>query len=109
MEVLFRRPDLFDDYILVSPSLWWNDGRLASGADAWVKAHGKADKRIFIADAPDDEMMRKEIDRVVAALRAGTSAPLAWWYEAFPEESHATILHRAVYRAFEHFYPKKVD
>lgn len=108
MEVLFRRPDLFDDYILISPSLWWNDGRLASGAEAWVKAHATADKRIFIATAPDDDMMQKEIDRVVAALRAGASAPLAWWYEPFPEESHATILHRAVYRAFERFYPKKV-
>lgn len=106
-EVLFRKPDLFDDYILVSPSLWWNNGMLASGAEAWVKAHPTATQRIFIATAPDDEMMLKQIDGLVAALRANASPTLKWWYVPFPEESHATILHRAVYRAFEALYPGK--
>ena len=100
-EVLFTRPDLFDDYILVSPSLWWNNGALAAQAEAWVKAHVTLPKRVCIASAPDDAMMQPQIDELVAAFRDHAEAPLKFWYVPFPEESHLTILHRAVYKAFE--------
>lgn len=105
-EVLFTRPALFDDYILVSPSLWWNNGALAAKADAWVRAHATLPKRVFIATAPDDAMMQQEVAAVVQAFRTNAQPPLRFGYERFPEESHATILHRAVYRAFEWLYPR---
>lgn len=104
-EVLFTKPELFDDYILVSPSLWWNNGALAAGAEAWVKAHATLSKRVCIAYAPDDAMMQVQIDQVVKAFHESASPPLRFWNVPFPEESHATILHRAVYKAFELFYP----
>jgi predicted alpha/beta superfamily hydrolase len=100
-EILFKRPELFDDYILVSPSVWWDTGSLADSADAWTKAHAMEPKRVFIAMASDDDMMRKEVDKMTAAFQANARPPLRWTYVEFPEETHATILHRAVYRAFE--------
>ena len=27
-EILFKKPELFDNYIIVSPSLWWNDEKI---------------------------------------------------------------------------------
>ncbi len=100
-EILFTRPELFNDFILVSPSLWWNTGALSLSAEAWSKAHAALPVRVYIATAPDDAMMQVEVDRVVNAFRANTTPPFTWWTVPFPEESHATILHRAVYRAFE--------
>lgn len=105
-EVLFTRPALFDDYILVSPSLWWNNGALAATAGPWVQAHATLPKRVFIASAPDDAMMQAEIDAVVQAFREAAAPPLKLEHVMFPDESHATILHRAVYRAFEWLYPR---
>jgi predicted alpha/beta superfamily hydrolase len=106
-EILFTRPELFDDYILVSPSLWWNKGALAASADVWVKAHAALPKRVYVAVAPDDEMMQKEVDQLVNALRSHARPLLSWSYKVFPEESHATILHRAVYNALELFGNRK--
>ncbi len=100
-EVLFKRPDLFDDYIIVSPSLWWDGGSLAATADAWAKVNGKLPKRVFIAMGRDDEWSAPQVDHVVNVLKEHSAAPLHWWYVPFPEETHATILHRAVYRGFE--------
>ena len=100
-EILFNKPDLFDDYILVSPSLWWEGGALAAKADAWTTTHGTSPKRVYIAVAPDDAMMQPQVDQVVTALKAHAQDPLKWWYVPFPEESHLTILHRAVYKAVE--------
>ncbi|MFZ1688268.1 MAG: alpha/beta hydrolase-fold protein [Flavobacteriales bacterium] len=100
-EILFNKPDMFDNYILVSPSLWWDDGSLADKADAWMKTHATQPKRVFLAMAHDDDMMQDEVDKVRAALKAHAKPPFQWIYAPFPQESHATILHRAVYRAFE--------
>ncbi|MBP7514871.1 MAG: alpha/beta hydrolase [Flavobacteriales bacterium] len=100
-EMLFKRPGLFDDYILVSPSVWWDNGSLADSAAAWTTQHASEPKRVFIAMASDDDMMQQQVDKVIAAFKANARPPLRWTYVAFPEETHATILHRAVYSAFE--------
>ena len=105
-EVLFTRPELFDDYMLIGPSLWWNDGALAAGAEAWVKAHHDLHKRVFIASAGNEDMMKKQVGQVVDALRKYGGPSLQSWYEYFPKETHATLLHRAVYKGFERFWPQ---
>ncbi len=106
MEVLFTKPELFDDYILVGPSLWWNNGALAASAEAWVKAHYDLHKRIFIASASNEGMMKKQVGQVVSAFKKYGKPGLACTYEYFPKETHATLLHRGVYRAFERLYPQ---
>lgn len=101
VEVLFRRPDLFDRYILVSPSLWWDNDSLADAADAWAARHATLPKQVFVALGTEGDDMQRGTDKLVGAFRAHTHAPFTWWYVPFPEESHATLLHRAVYKAFE--------
>ena len=105
LQVLFTKPELFDDYIIVGPSLWWNNGKLAAGAEAWVKSHRDLHKRLFIASAGNEGMMKKQVKEVVSAFRKYGKPSLQCWYEYFPKETHATLLHRAVYKGFEQFYP----
>lgn len=100
MEILFKRPELFDDYIAVSPSLWWDDGSLAARANPGAGYSHLTGTRVFIALADDDDWGQPSVDRVLAAFRTYPEA-ITSHYEFFPEETHATILHRAVYRAFE--------
>ena len=100
-EILFKKPHMFDNYILVSPSLWWDSGSLASTAEVWAKANATLPKKVFLAMAPDDAMMQDDVDKVIAAFKAHAQRPFQWMYVPFPEESHMTILHRAAYRAFE--------
>jgi uncharacterized protein len=100
-EILFKRPALFANYVIVSPSFWWDNGSLAGKAEEWVRVHATSPMSVFLAMAKDDDMMQPQMDQVVAAFKAHAQAPLRWWYVPFPEESHATILHRAVYKGFE--------
>lgn len=106
-EILFNKPELFENYVLVSPSLWWNNGSLANGAEAWAKANAALPERVFLAIARDDDMMQDDVDKTIAAFKAHARPPFQWIYVPFPEESHATILHRAVYRAFEWLNERK--
>lgn len=100
-EVLFKHPHLFDDYIIVSPSVWWDSGSLAATAEAWAVDNGKLPKRVFLAMASNDDWSQAQVDHMVKVFGTRTAAPFQWWYVPFPEETHATVLHRAVYRAFE--------
>ncbi|MBK7382195.1 MAG: alpha/beta hydrolase [Flavobacteriales bacterium] len=100
-EVLFKKPELFDDYVIVSPSLWWDNGSLSTQAETWAKANATSPKRVFIAMANNDDWSQVQVDSVLAAFKRHTHPPFRWSYELSPHETHATILHRAVYRGFE--------
>lgn len=101
IHLLFERPALFDRYVIVSPSLWWNNGALAAGAGQWLHQHATLSKRVFLAMGSEGTEMQAYMDQLLAGFRSEPRAALQWTYEHFPAENHATILHRAVYRAFE--------
>lgn len=80
VETLALEPDLFDTYIAIDPSLWWN-----------------AVKKILYVAASADGL--PDMD---AALKASLEkAPgLGFSFEAWPGESHATVYHPAALKAF---------
>lgn len=100
-EILLDKPKLFDDYIIVSPSLWWDQQSLVNRAADILKANGKLRKRIFISLGKEHPVMHEVADKLVDAIRSSGNAQLELFYEPLLEENHATILHRAVYLAFE--------
>jgi uncharacterized protein len=52
METFLREPTLFNDYVAVSPSLWWEEMEYGKRAAEFLSHHGSSDRtlRIYIAD-----------------------------------------------------------
>lgn len=48
--VLFQSPETFKRMILVSPSLWWDDGLLLKREDAYAGTHKELPVRLFMSD-----------------------------------------------------------
>lgn len=97
VETFLVEPDLFDTYIAIDPSLWWNDGKLVEAAAH--RARLAAGRSLFLASSDQPEIA--ELTRRLAeVLDAHAPAELRWRYEALAEESHATIYHPAAMRAF---------
>jgi len=95
VETLALEPDLFDTYIAIDPSLWWNGGRLARSLVAHPpSAAGR--KTLVIAASADG---RPDIDTAALAASLG-KAGLAFTYDEWPAETHATIYHPAALKAF---------
>lgn len=103
-EVLVEEPELFDDYVIVSPSLWWNDHALVSRFEESLQAHPDKQGTVCIAVGAEGPGMEGPVHRLAAALAARAPEGLGWHHIALPEETHATVLHRALYRAFELLY-----
>lgn len=96
VETMVIEPDLFDIYIAIDPSLWWNNATLAKGFNAAPPVvHGH--KTLYIAASADALGSGGE-----AEIRAGAakSPGLKFIYEACPDETHATVFHPAALKAF---------
>jgi uncharacterized protein len=103
LELFCSKPGLFQRYVVVSPSLWWAGGSLLKRTEERIRTLPAEATELFLALGMEGDEMAQGMDTLVGTLRTHARAPFQWWYVPFPEESHATILHRAVYRAFEAF------
>ena len=106
IETLFEEPNLFDDYIAVTPSLWWEDMKYGVEANAYIKRLPPAPRRLYITSADEGYRHQEGIDKLVAALKAGAPDDLKWVYFARGDfETHASIYHVAALDAFRKFFP----
>lgn len=95
VETLALEPDLFDTYIAIDPSLWWNGGRLVKRLVAHPpSAAGR--KTLVVAASADG---RPDVDAAALAASLG-KAGLDFSYDEWPDETHATVYHPAALKAF---------
>lgn len=104
-EILFKKPHLFHDYIIVSPSLWWDGQSLVNRAATYLNSFPGKDSQIFVSLGKEHPTMHEVADKLVAAIRKARNQNLQLFYEPILDEDHATILHSAVYRALKKFHP----
>jgi len=104
LETLFEQPELFDTYIALSPSLWWNAGSLVEHAAARLAAW-PADlrKAVYFAHASDDDVDGKG-KALAAILREHAPGGLRWHFEAWSGLDHATIYRGASPSVFRRMF-----
>ncbi len=104
-QVLFRKPTLFDNYIIISPSLWWDDESLL---DTNYKAPA-ARKSIYVGVGKEGEIMERLAKALFDKLKSGNADNNQIHFGFFEELSHGDALHLAVYDAFNKLFRKKKD
>ncbi|NUO75035.1 MAG: alpha/beta hydrolase [Lysobacter sp.] len=90
VETFFERPQLFDVYIAMSPSLWWNQDALVLGADRRLQAGGFEGRTLLLSSANEDNIA-PQTARLGDALRTVAPKGLAWRYDPRPDLTHGTI------------------
>ena len=105
VETLLKDPTLFDDYVAVSPSLWWDGMRLDDEAPADLAAMPPGDRRLYLTMGDEGYLMQGGLDGLIAALETGAPDDLGWTYvERKGSETHGSIYHVAALDAFRAFY-----
>ena len=100
IDTLATEPDLFDTYLALDPSLWWNDGKYLAGLPAALAGRTGKDKALWFASADADHGNGRESTQLAAQLQAAAPAALQWHYEPLLGEHHSTIYHPAALLAF---------
>ena len=105
LETALRHGAAFDRYIAVSPSLWWDGGRLSHDAAKLLAAPNQPTRTIWLALANEADEMKAGVERVVAALRTAPRQAITWTYAPYPSETHGTVYHPAATRAIRDVFP----
>jgi predicted alpha/beta superfamily hydrolase len=98
VETFFLEPDLFDAYIALSPSVWWNNRSLVRGASERLKSRPTLRARLYMSSANEEDIAAGCRD-LASALRADAPAGVTWVYHPMPDEFHDTIYRAASPRA----------
>ena len=114
-EILFKHPTLFNHYIIVSPSLWWDRGSLLNFNSIILADSFKSKINIYLGVgkeelSPGEYPMDMEtvVKQLAEKLKNSKSKSVTSYFDYLPKEDHATILHQAVYDALRLLNPSKV-
>ena len=99
VETFLLEPGLFDHYIALSPSLWWNDTALVRGAGGLISAADVADRTLYLASADEPEIVAATA-ALADTLRARAPNGLTLHHAPRPDLKHATIYRGAAPGAF---------
>lgn len=105
VETFLVQPTLFDRYVAISPSLWWDRQKLSKDAAALLAAHPQGDRTLLLTIADEGGQMQAGMDRLVRTLRSSAPRGLVWDYQPRHHEQHSTIYHGAAMDFLRRLYP----
>ena len=101
-EILFKKPDMFDNYIIVSPSLWWDDESLLK----FKFANPIENKSIYIGVGKEGAVMERVAKELHDKLNSNKASNTNLFFNFFEKQNHGDALHLAVYDSFEKMFKK---
>lgn len=106
-EILLKKPHLFSNYVIVSPSLWWDDEALLKQAPALLNGQTDHKKWVYVSVGSEGKEMEDGAAGLVKAIKNSGKKNMKIDFIPLPKENHATILHNSIYEAFNILYPYK--
>jgi len=111
-EILIKKPALFNKYIIISPSLWWDNGSLLN-QDSEIKENTfKQHTDVYIGVGkegltPTEILRVMEVDAnlLTEKIKGFKNKNVKLYFDFLPQENHATIMHQAVSNSFKFLYP----
>lgn len=105
VETFLKQPELFDAYVAVSPSVWWDRGTLTARSAELLAAQRPAPRRLFLTNGNEGPVEQAAIDALVKAIRSRPASGLELNYRPMPDEDHGTIFHPAALAAVRWLFP----
>lgn len=95
VQTFLEQPDAFDDFVAISPSLWWDDRRLSKQAPTLLAAHPAGDRRLYLTMADEGGTMRLGLEERLHALQATPEVAEVRFVDRAGTDTHGTIYHHA--------------
>lgn len=108
-EILLRRPALFNRYLIISPSIWWDDAsllRASYGPFTQPTAVHICVGKEGLVPGSKTETMEADARSLADKLRKLKSPALRVSFDYLPDEDHASIGHLGIMHGFRALFPK---
>jgi uncharacterized protein len=114
-EILLKRPTLFNKYIIISPSLWWDNASLLNHDSKILEEDFSQQTAVYIGVGKEGltpttipRVMEVDANLLTEKISGTKSKNVNVYFDYLPEENHATIMHQAVSNSFRLLYPKSM-
>ncbi|WP_426336460.1 alpha/beta hydrolase [Pseudoduganella sp. R-31] len=99
LETFLQAPEMFDTFIAIDPTLWWNNRQILKTAAGALRARKRLDKTLFIATSGEKGQpeLAKQLEQALGSVQLDG---LHWQMAPMLEETHMTIGHPGAMRAF---------
>jgi predicted alpha/beta superfamily hydrolase len=125
LHAMFNRPETFARYVLISPSIWWDDRVVLRDEQAYAESHDDLAAKVFACvgereeaapsrmwpRVPDeytaaamDARMVSSLDELVTTLRSRRYPSLELTHHVFEDEHHVTVFPAAFTRGLTALY-----
>jgi uncharacterized protein len=107
LNTVVHHPDLFDNYIAIDPSLWWDDQKLLNQATTALQDPKVTGKTLLMAVADDNKARKNPNENSEAsaiqkfATEMSDKAKLRFAWKTFSNETHATVVYPALNQSLE--------
>ena len=95
-EILLSKPHLFDNYLIISPSLWWDDESLLKRDLPDLSMV----KSVYVGVGKEGEIMERVAKELHAKIEESDDSNFPLFFEFFEDQNHGDVLHLAAYSAF---------
>lgn len=101
INALMTKPEVFNAYIAVSPSLWWDDQRLIKDAEVFFNKTKAVDRTLFVTMAAEGERMLAPYNQFVNLAKKSKTKGLSFANKEFDDEDHGSTVLRSQYFALK--------
>ncbi|UWX59280.1 alpha/beta hydrolase-fold protein [Chryseobacterium oranimense] len=107
-EILMNKPEMFNNYFIISPSLWWDDESLLKQAPQLLAKSPDTKKFVYVSVGKDEHpVMVKDAGALYETLQKAGKKNWTIEYKIMETDNHATILHRSLYEGLVKMFPYK--
>lgn len=105
-EILLKKSEMFNNYFIISPSLWWDDESLLKQAPQLLAKIKDMKKFIYVSVGKGEHpVMIKDAEDLFDVLKKANKKNWTLEYKMMETDNHATILHRSLYEGLVKLFP----
>ncbi|WP_129780843.1 alpha/beta hydrolase [Peristeroidobacter soli] len=104
VHALINRPQTFQAYLAVSPSLWWNDRASVQQAKARLGATPPGRHFLRLTWGDNENVIRDSTAELIDWLKANPPPNLQWSQRYYAGDDHGTTPHRSHYDGLEELF-----
>lgn len=105
---LVTRPEVFDAYLSISPSLWWDDQSLVASTQEFLQKHHDLRADLYVTLGNEGSRMLGPYWKFAAALGETQPPNLRWQIHRWTDETHGSVplrsTHEGLQAIFDGYY-----
>ncbi|MBX2873895.1 MAG: hypothetical protein KTR30_17400 [Saprospiraceae bacterium] len=104
VHALVNQPALFNAYIAISPSLWWDDQYLVDQAEERFETDQYFEGFFYMTMGNEGGSMLGGAMKLAALLEEHPAPNFKWDFQLMEDENHGTVPHRSTYDGLEFIF-----